>query len=71
MDQVPRTFGILASGAVLVASHVTSYWSTSRGGFGLVEILHFSFPLVIYVFAKLLIDEGRARERASRGQRDQ
>lgn len=63
MEKVPRVLGMLAAGGVLVASNVICYQSTPHHGFGVIDFLHFAFYLAIYVFANLLIDEGRARER--------
>jgi hypothetical protein len=71
MQKVPRVLAMLASGGVIVASNVLSYLSAPRGSFGVVDLLHFSLPLTIYVFANLCMDEGRARERADRDQRGQ
>ena len=63
MEKVPRVLGMLAAGGVMVASNVLCYQSMPRHGFGIIDFLHFAFYLAIYVFANLLIEEGRARER--------
>ena len=63
MERTPRILALLAIGGVLVASHVLGYQRVPHGDFGLTDLLHYSFPLTIYIFANLLIDEGRARER--------
>lgn len=65
MGRTPRILGLLASGGVLVATHVMCYQRAPHGELGITELLHFGFPLTIYVLANLLIDEGRARERES------
>jgi hypothetical protein len=65
MERTPRVLGLLASGGVLVATHVMCYQRAHHDEFGIMDLLHFSFPLTIYVLANLLIDEGRARERES------
>lgn len=57
---------MLAAGGVMVASNVVCYQSTSHRGVGVIDVLHFAFYVALYVFANLLIDEGRARERQAR-----
>jgi hypothetical protein len=41
---------------VLVAPHVLCYQRAPHGDFGITDLLHFSFPLTIYILANLLID---------------
>ncbi|KYF93566.1 hypothetical protein BE17_37160 [Sorangium cellulosum] len=72
MQSQLRSLGMLVSGGVIVASNVLAYLSAPRGShFGLVDLLHVSLPLALYCFANFCMDEGRARERAARGVREE
>ncbi len=59
-----RVIGMLVSGGAIVASNVLAYLSAPRGGFGLVDVLHFALPVALYALVHFAMDEGRARERA-------
>lgn len=58
--KVLRTLGIVLSGAVLLASYAVR----DQVSDGLAAATRISFPLAIYIFARLWMAEGRARERA-------
>ncbi|AUX43286.1 uncharacterized protein SOCE26_047300 [Sorangium cellulosum] len=70
MNKVPRTIGILVSGAALAAAAAFDA-PVPRGSLSPVGWLHVGLPLYLYVFAQCWLDEGRARERAARGLRDE
>jgi hypothetical protein len=67
MEPFPRLLGLFGAGGVLVASEVVSYHLVpAHAGFRAVDVLHYAFFPAVYALMNLAIDEGRARERASR-----
>src|SRR3954464_14606589 len=67
MEKVPRVLGMLASGEMLAAPNVVSYLTPRHGGFGVRDLLHFSFPLAIYAYplGDLRLGNGAGRTGAS------
>jgi hypothetical protein len=64
--RILRVVGIIASGLVLVESYATSDPPRSA----LTYAAHALFPIALYIFARLWMAEGRARERRSQQQRN-
>ena len=71
MNKSYRTVGIVLCGIMLLAPQVACFLDASPNLMRWMNLLRILFPLTFYVLANLLIDEGRARERAEKERRRQ
>ncbi|KYF64638.1 hypothetical protein BE11_21550 [Sorangium cellulosum] len=69
MHKIPRTLGIVASGGALIAAALTT--PSEAPGYSWGDLAHLGLPLALFLYARCWLDEGRARERAARGVRDE
>jgi hypothetical protein len=69
VNKTLRITGIVVCGGLLLAPQVVCYLNASPGLLKWMNLVRLLFPLTFYVLANLLIDEGRARERADQESR--
>ena len=69
MNKIQRGIGIVLCGGMLLAPQVVCFLDASSNLMKWMNLVRLLFPLTFYVLANLLIDEGRARERADQERR--